>query len=316
MSEKSVSFLMNSDVLDEEIDRIQALEVGEVDYLTQLFQYADIIAIVSAHIKLSCLHRQLKEHLQELTSEIVAKEKAQADLALVVKTISHDLTNPLVSMKYILSSLVNKASSQEVSELVVDTQVLSTLLGGCDRALGLIELMVKSQKIKTDMKSPLMQEVSLMELVKEIYFAWTIVYNQQNASLSIEIPSQMPVIQADRSSLLRVFDNLLSNALKHNPTGVDVIISVQVQDEKCLRVTVADNGVGIEEPEKVFTSFQRDRLRERAEKPISENGQELGFNLGLGLYICQQIISDHGGNLGVESLQQQGSTFWFTLPIK
>ena len=206
--------------------------------------------------------------------------------------------------------------SQKVSEVTVDAQILSSLLGGCDRALGLIESMFKSRTVYTGERlgdrSMSMPEISLGQLVKEVYVNWVTVYNQQGASLSMEIPSQMPVLKADRSSLSRVFDNLLSNALKHNRTGVKVTISAHVFSEKWLKVTVTDDGVGIEEPSKVFALGQRDRSFSKE----NSNGNDLGFNEGLGLYICQQIINAHGGNIGVESQKQQGTTFWFTLPIK
>lgn len=317
--------------LDGAFDKVKAFEVGGVDYITKPFQLAEIIARVSAHIELSCLHRQLQEQNQELSREIAAKEKAQADLALLIKTVSHDLTNPIASMKYMLISLVDKASSQKDSEVTVETHILSTLLRGCDRALDLIESMFKSRTVKTgdrpvsigasdSDRSLSMQETSLVQLVKEIYVNWMTVYNQQGASLSMEIPSQMPVIKADRSSLSRVFDNLLSNALKHNQTGVKVTISAQVFSEEWLKVTVTDDGVGIEEPSKVFAPGRSSTTltvkRDRSNRKENSNGNDLGLNEGLGLYICQQIISAHGGNIGVESQEQQGTTFWFTLPIK
>jgi signal transduction histidine kinase len=92
--------------------------------------------------------------------------------------------------------------------------------------------------------------------------------------------------------------------------GVKVTILVHILSEEWLKVTVTDDGVGIEEPSKVFAFGQRDRSLS------NENGNDLGLNEGLGLYICQQIILAHGGNIGVEIQEQQGTSFWFTLPIK
>lgn len=316
--------------LDGTFDKVKAFEVGGVDYITKPFQLTEVVARVSAHIELNCLHRQLseqnqelEERNQELSREVAAKEKAQADLAFLMKSVSHDLTNPIASMKYILSSLVSKASSQNLSEVTVEAHILSTLLRGCDRALDLIESMFKSRTVQTgdrpvsigasdSDRSLSMPEISLEQLVKEIYVNWVTVYNQQGASLSMEIPSSLPVLRADRSSLSRVFDNLLSNALKHNQTGVKVTISAQTLSEEWLKVTVTDDGVGIEEPSKVFALGQSDR----PESNENSNGNDLGLNEGLGLYICQQIILAHGGNIGVESQEQQGTTFWFTLPTK
>jgi len=296
--------------LDGAFDKVKAFEVGGVDYITKPFKLAEVIARVSTQIELSRLHNRLKEQNLQLVSEITAKEKAQKELELLMRTVSHDLTNPLASMKYLLSSLVNQAGDRKNEKnVVVDSQILSVLLGSCDRSLSLIESMVKSSQVPTGSQS-LFQTISLYQLVKEIYVSWMAVYNQHQASLAMEIPRVLPTVQASPEQLSRVFDNLLSNALKYNPPGVKVTISAQSIDQDRLRVTIADNGVGISEPEKVFDPYYHVQSEQ-----FLDNGHDLGLNEGLGLYICQQIILEHGGDIGVESSDLVGSTFWFTLPV-
>jgi len=274
------------------------------------FKLAEVIARVSTQIELSRLHNRLKEQNLQLVNEITAKEKAQKELELLMKTVSHDLKNPLASMKYLLSSLVNQAGDQKNEKnVVVNSQILSVLLGSCDRSLSLIESMVKSSQVQTGSQS-LFQTISLYQLVKEIYVSWMAVYNQHQASLAMEISPVLPTVLASPEQLSRVFDNLLSNALKYNPLGVKVTISAQSIDQDRLRVTIADNGVGISEPEKVFDPYYHVQSEQ-----FLDNGHDLGLNEGLGLYICQQIILEHGGDIGVESSELVGSTFWFTLPV-
>ena len=122
--------------------------------------------------------------------------------------------------------------------------------------------------------------------------------------------------QADTSSLLLLVDadrigqvvtNYLSNALKYSDTEQAVEVCVKATDTE-VRVAVRDCGVGLDEEEQahVWERFYR--------APGVQVKSGTGTGLGLGLYICQTIIQEHGGRVGVESVKGKGSTFWLTLP--
>jgi signal transduction histidine kinase len=104
--------------------------------------------------------------------------------------------------------------------------------------------------------------------------------------------------------LRRVFENLLANAIKHNPPGMHLSLNVAQQDQ-ALYCTVQDNGAGMnpEVTTHLFDLYFRGAPKQRS------------TGLGLGLYLCRQIITAHGGEIGVDSTPNQGSTFWFTLPL-
>ena len=99
-------------------------------------------------------------------------------------------------------------------------------------------------------------------------------------------------------------ENLLANALKHNPPGLTITLSAVVEGE-FVRCTIGDNGVGIsaEQQATLFEPYTSGRIEKRR------------TGLGLGLYLCTQIIGAHGGEIGVKSTLNQGTDFWFTLPI-
>jgi signal transduction histidine kinase len=113
----------------------------------------------------------------------------------------------------------------------------------------------------------------------------------------------LPLVNADAQQLWRVFGNLIDNAVKYNQSGF--ILTVEAQKEgEMVRCTVADNGAGI-------SPQQCARLFEPYTRGV---GVSLRQGLGLGLYICRQIVEAHGGEIGVDSELGKGARFWLTLP--
>jgi PAS domain S-box-containing protein len=112
-------------------------------------------------------------------------------------------------------------------------------------------------------------------------------------------------INADEQQLEQVLLNFISNAAKYAPASDEIVIEVIKQDHAA-RISITDKGPGIS-PEKIPYVF--DRYYRVNHDSIQVSG------LGLGLFICAEIIKKHGGEIGVNSQLGQGSTFWFTVPI-
>ena len=110
------------------------------------------------------------------------------------------------------------------------------------------------------------------------------------------------VVEADRDRILQVLANLLDNALKHTPSGGRIELRATIGEG--VRFEVADTGPGIADDQRGHV-FQRYFRGSR----IAQG------SLGLGLYICKNVVTAHGGEIGVDSEPGRGTTFWFTLPI-
>jgi signal transduction histidine kinase len=200
-----------------------------------------------------------------------------------------------------LQSLRQRAQQGKATLTVVD---IDQLLDGNDRLLGLMnslldvhlpgnpELIVKTQPI--EFKS--LMDAVLLDLQSSI--------QKNRVRLSNQIPERLPMIEADPQLLWRVLYNLLSNAWKHNRPGVRLNIEAAVVNHK-LRCTIQDDGIGIPKSQ-IATLFE---LYTRG-----ENAQYIP-GLGLGLFVCRQILLAHNGNIGAISTPGQGTTFWFTLPL-
>jgi two-component system CheB/CheR fusion protein len=114
-------------------------------------------------------------------------------------------------------------------------------------------------------------------------------------------------IYADRPRLEQVISNFLSNAVKYSPDADRVEVSAEATDNGMLRVSVKDFGIGIPQDKKnhVFDRFFR----------VQESSHKFS-GLGLGLYISAEIVYRHDGKIGVESTENEGSTFWFCIPVE
>jgi signal transduction histidine kinase len=125
----------------------------------------------------------------------------------------------------------------------------------------------------------------------------------------VDVPLDLPEVYADYDQLGRVLTNLLSNAIKYSPANSEIVISSYINSDnpKVINTTVKDHGAGIPkgDRDKIFDKFYRVSTDLGRGRPGS----------GLGLAICKAIVEAHNGNLWVDSIVGQGSTFSFTLPI-
>ena len=128
----------------------------------------------------------------------------------------------------------------------------------------------------------------------------------KSIALRLELPAELPLVEADPQRIEQVVGNLLSNALAHTASGGEIVCAAQMRGGQ-VEVTVRDTGEGIppEHLPYIFERFYRvDRSRSRATG-----------GAGLGLAIVKQLVEAHGGQIRVESEVGRGTQFTFTLPV-
>ncbi|MGD9519187.1 MAG: sensor histidine kinase, partial [Armatimonadota bacterium] len=146
----------------------------------------------------------------------------------------------------------------------------------------------------------------LSDIISVVVELMAPVAQQHGVTLTTQVPDDLRSVDADREELIRLFNNLVSNAIKYNRPGGTVTITA-AEDGAYVKVAVADTGVGISEEglKRLFTEFFREKRPETRE--IS--------GTGLGLSIVKRIVDFYHGRLDVQSKIGEGSTFTVWLPF-
>jgi signal transduction histidine kinase len=227
--------------------------------------------------------------------------ESRRELNIFLHSVSHDLRSPVTGSTMVLQNLLKKETSAD--EILVRRSILQQLLQGSDRQLKMINSLFEAQRTSAQGIILNYQPCNLERLIQAIILELEPILQKNAVLIDNRILDDLPEVHADPVQLWRVFNNLITNALKHNPPGIKLYFDAVI-DPDFIKILVADNGVGIalQQQTRLFELYTRgDRARYMP-------------GLGLGLYLSQEIITAHNGAIGVQSTPGQGSTFWFTLP--
>lgn len=213
--------------------------------------------------------------------------------------VSHELRTPLTSIK-LYSQILEKHLEQNEDKKA--SFLLSKMTTQIERLTQLMASFVNVYKIQNGKLALHKTNFDINELISSIVsdFQYT------TTSHTIEHnPHSKVTVFADKEKIAQVLVNLISNAIKYSPNADKIIVSSS-QNRNFVSVSVQDFGLGIPkaEQDKIFERFFR--VKPKIERKI--------LGLGLGLYISHEIIMQHKGKIWVESIEEKGSTFYFTLP--
>ena len=149
--------------------------------------------------------------------------------------------------------------------------------------------------------------LSPIALLEQTVREWQGRASQAGLRLRLRVPANLPSVPVDPYVLTQVLDNLIENAIKFSPNGSVIEVGASLDDHEVV-VSVADQGIGI-------PADQVDRLFERFTQVERSTTRQFG-GMGIGLALCREIIEVHDGRVWAESAgKDQGSTFYFTLPL-
>ncbi|NJK60218.1 MAG: HAMP domain-containing histidine kinase [Oscillatoriales cyanobacterium SM2_1_8] len=180
--------------------------------------------------------------------------------------------------------------------------VVERLRRSSGQQLAMLDRLLDSHALEVGAAALHCEAVGLSELVGAVVSDFQPALTQNEATVELQLAEDLPPVAADPLQLRRVLENLLTNALKHNPPGLTIAVRTH-RTATHVHGEVIDDGVGLEDGEALFERYVRGK------------GSRYRAGLGLGLYLCRQIVEAHGGQIGADSRPGAGARFWFTLPL-
>lgn len=249
--------------------------------------------------------RELEDKVRERTSQIEAQKEELRQLNQtkdkLFSIIAHDLRNPFNSILGFSEELRgNRGAYQD--EQVQD--MLDTIHRQAGRTYDMLENLLQWARSQTNTISFRPESFLLEPLLQEVTEHFWIMIREKRLRLRHELPDNLTV-RADRRLLEIILRNLLHNAIKFSEREGELVVSARTGEKEVL-LAVSDQGVGM--PESQVRMLMNDVPGDHEEA----GGGELIS--GLGLLLCREFIQRHGSRLHIQSKENQGSTFSFTLP--
>jgi chemotaxis family two-component system sensor kinase Cph1 len=236
---------------------------------------------------------------ERLTRSQRELEHSNKELEQFTYAASHDLQEPL----RMVSSYLQLIQERYKDKLDEDGETfIGFATDGAQRMQALVNDLLTLSRVRTSARRFKTEDLS--EIIQDVLDNLQAAIKESGAQVTYD---QLPKAKVDRSQIMQLLQNLISNAIKYREAGraPQIHISASRQDGNYV-ISVKDNGIGIEPRyhERIFGVFQR--LHTRAEYP----------GTGVGLAICSKIVERHGGQLTLESTPGQGAIFTFTLPMQ
>ncbi len=245
---------------------------------------------------------RLKQQQEELREQLQFKDQ-------IIAMLAHDLRNPLTAAAIAVETLELSQDPNDVRASRLTPALMGQLLKHARTQIREIDRMVtdilQAARGNTAEIRVQPQVLNLGQLCTSTFEQFKEKLQLKAQRLETDIPTDLPLVYADREWVRQVLLNLLDNASKYTPESGVIQVSILHRTTQKVQVSVCDNGPGIPEAD-------RERIfKEKVRLPRDEDQE--GY--GLGLSLCQRVIRAHYGQIWVDSVANQGSCFHFTLPV-
>jgi signal transduction histidine kinase len=256
-----------------------------------------------------CDHAAVAIANAQLYAAVQAANVAKSEF---VSFVAHELKNPMTSIKG-YTELLAAAAVGPINE--AQGSFLSTIRANIERMNTLVSDLNDLSKIEAGRLRLEYKSIPLADTIDEVIRSTKKQIDEKNQKLALNIPAILPPVWADRTRLIQVLVNLVSNAYKYTEAGGSIFVEAEQAENSwdaegarsVVHIWVKDSGIGIAEEDqaKIFQKFFRSEDPKTREAP----------GTGLGLNITKSLVEMQGGKIWFESEFRKGTTFHFTVPV-
>jgi len=236
-----------------------------------------------------------RERLAAEASRVEVLEAVDRQRAALLRSVSHDLRSPLVTIRGVSTDLRDGAEFDDDTR----ARLLDLVVSESERLDRIVANLLSLSRIEAGAFQPEREPVEVDELIERSVRRLSRLFDP--GALSVDVPVGLPLVDVDATQIDQVIANLLENAARHSPAGTAVRIEARAVPG-AVSVTVADDGPGLP-PGRKQDPFA----------PFAGAGR--GGSTGVGLTICQAIVEAHGGTIALDGGASVGTRFSFTLPL-
>ena len=246
------------------------------------------------------LYMELQNHVEEL-------ERANRELRTLdemksnfISAVTHELKQPLALISGYAQTVYDYYDSLTYEE---EMQCMRVILERAQFLADLVEDLLDISMLEMGRIRLHREELDLVALARKVAEEYA---GGEGQNITVDFPSSFPLVIADARRMEQVLSNLLSNAVKFSNGEGNIIVSGRVKDDR-VEIRVEDRGVGIDpsQLERVFERFYQADASTRRPYP----------GVGLGLFICRELVEAHGGRIWAENRPEGGSALIFEIPV-
>jgi PAS domain S-box-containing protein len=280
----------------------------DVEFVSNVYQAGDRKVIqcnvrnITERKRVEGEMRDVQTQLEQTNRDLI---KRGQEIQYFYHTLSHELKTPLTAAREFVSIVIDGLAGELNS---TQLNYLRIAKKSCTELAVYINDLLDATRLDTGKLHLELKAASLAAIIRRAIAILEPVAARKKIRLSEELDTRLMDVMVDESRIMQILTNLLNNALKFTFEGGAIVVKLAEysKNSECAQISVTDNGCGIAQ-DKIDNLFHRFYQIKNGDA-TPEKG------VGLGLYLCRQMVLLHGGNIWVESTLGKGSTFAFTIP--
>ncbi len=246
------------------------------------------------------VYRNIKRQVDDQNIQLVAADKQKTQF---YQYTSHELKSPIIAVKTTIDGISKSYKNK------LDEKALGLMDRASNRCMQMLDI-IKELLIITQSRSysnPAENEkVYINDIINETVLSEKNTAEADGIRIELELMPENPIITAKKSDIIKIIDNLVSNAIRYNKENGKIYISTDINNE-ILLINIKDTGIGIPENDlsNIFAEFYR---TENARKKVN-------YGTGLGLSLIKQLVENYNGSIKVQSEIEVGTTFSISFPL-